>query len=129
VRTGDRNCGAAYSNEVNQVTPPQWYDRLQSPLSAIQGRVYRYWKKSFVFFFSTHYRSNPSIRCSALPEPPFALKSTYRRLIAFLNPKHRNRLSGYCIRHHHLHHHHHISFMELSHLLTRSGLGYKGQRC
>jgi len=26
--------------------------------------------------------------------------------------------------HHHYHHHHHISFMELGHLLTRSGLTY-----
>ena len=26
--------------------------------------------------------------------------------------------------HHHHHHHHHISFMELGHLLTRSGLTY-----
>jgi hypothetical protein len=27
--------------------------------------------------------------------------------------------------HHHHHHHHHISVMELSHLLTRSGLTYR----
>lgn len=50
MRSVDQNCGAAYSKQVNQVTPAQWHKRLQSPVSVIQGRLYRSWKKSLVFF-------------------------------------------------------------------------------
>ena len=61
-------------------------------------------KFSFFFYFSTHYRSNPSIRCLAFPEASFTFKSTYRRLIAFLNPKHQNRRPSYRIRLRHKYH-------------------------
>ena len=98
------------------ILPPSW-----QPWLAAQCIIY--WNHTILFPFEDRCVKRISTytdkEFSQHSKDIFCLVSFRGRDTKLLNRKYQNTLT-----HHHHHHHHHISFMELGHLLTRSGLTY-----